>query len=229
MNKRPFTLIEILTVIVIITILLGLVMGGASVATKMARKNRCKAQLTALEIILEQYYSDWGFFPEADTVLELNSWATWYYLHLRKTPALKNPPAYNVPFLQEDFIDNTLLKLATVTDTNALSVAPVLDPVVGTDEVYEGTTYTTPAYHDYFVDSTSGDPYYFVDPYGQPFYYQSPGTMNNEKFDLWSKGNDQEHGEAGVNDDSQNATDDAGDARSINAKFSDDINNWTQN
>ena len=176
MNKRHFTIIELLASMVIIMILVGLVMGGASVASKMARKNRCKAQITALEVILEQYHSDWDFYPEVyhyDSALT----ATWW------SENLKSPDG-------DDYIDNTMLGLET--------------------------------------DSTYG----YVDPYGQPFYFQSEELtpvavvemMNPEKFDLWSKGQDNEHGEA--DGDPVNLPQAA---KTGSARFSDDINNWTQN
>ncbi len=76
-------------------------------------------------------------------------------------------------------------------------------------------------------DATFG----YVDPYGNPFYYQEGnqpniGMMNVGKFDLWSTGRDGAHGEAGVDDDGINGVDDAGDARTANAKDSDDLTNW---
>ncbi len=70
--------------------------------------------------------------------------------------------------------------------------------------------------------------YGYVDPYGMPFYFQNPGRMNPQKFDFWSMGRDQKHGEAGVDDDGNLTVDDYLDAQTINARDSDDINNWSQ-
>ncbi|OGV70213.1 MAG: hypothetical protein A3K19_16545 [Lentisphaerae bacterium RIFOXYB12_FULL_65_16] len=81
--------------------------------------------------------------------------------------------------------------------------------------------------------STTGKPYLegydparFKDGWGNRFWYQCPGTMNPEKFDLWSMGRDGAHGKKGVNDNTTSPTDDAADAPCTAADSSDDIANW---
>jgi hypothetical protein len=84
----------------------------------------------------------------------------------------------------------------------------------------------------------------FMDAWGKPFYYQCPGTMNPEKYDLWSTGLDQKMGVIGIDDNNDGTyidftttqffpseTDspfipDYGDAQTPNAQDSDDITNW---
>ncbi len=186
MKIKHFTLIEILSSMVIIMILVGLVFGGASVATRFAKKNKCKAQITALEVIFEQYKTDWYFYPEANEN-EIELTPAWWVENLLDPDG-------------KSYIDNTQLGLNEV--------------IVGGNTGY-------------------------VDPYGNPFYYHSidlsplPATplklMNPEKFDLWSKGYDREHGEAGVDDDGNSTSDDSFDAKISSAEYSDDITNWSDN
>jgi hypothetical protein len=76
--------------------------------------------------------------------------------------------------------------------------------------------------------SSNGRPYMegylmgdYVDAWGQPFYYQCPGTMNPEKYDLWSTGQDLKMGNSGESGDLNYS-----DAQTPNAQDSDDITNW---
>ena len=210
MKRHTFTLIELLTAMVIIVVLAGMIMGASSVANRISKKRNAQAQINAIEIILEQYKADWGFYPESNGVLELGSWEAWYLLHLREP---KSPPSQE-KFEQKIYIDLFDGSFKTKVDEDALSSPPTLVPA-------------TPAYHNYFVGAKG--PVYIVDPYLQPYYYQNPGIMNPEKFDLWSKGQDREHGDAGVDDDGDGTTDNSSDAPSMSAQNSDDVTNWRTN
>lgn len=67
-------------------------------------------------------------------------------------------------------------------------------------------------------DTDGGD---CLDAFDEPIYYKCPGEMNTSSVDIWSKGYDQEHGEAGSGDDiadAQTASED-----------NDDICNWKRN
>ena len=81
----------------------------------------------------------------------------------------------------------------------------------------------------YPADGNDDDDNTYLDGFGEPFYYEYPGTMNPEAYDLWSKGTDGNHGVSGVNDDSAGSTDDEGDAQTADADDSDDIANWKRN
>ena len=211
MKRHLFTLVELLAAMVIIVILAGLLLAASSTVNKLSKKRAAQSMVSALEIVLEQYKSDWGFYPESkDDVLELGSWENWHYLHLRKPATDNEDVCYQKIYV--DLFDGTFE--TKVDTTNPTVPAPCVPPV-------------SDNYQSYFVKS--GDPLYIVDPYGQPFYYENPGVMNPEKFDLWSKGRDGEHGEAGVDDDGDGTTDNANDASAYNALESDDIGNWGTN
>lgn len=164
MHKRHFTILEILAALAIVMILMGLVMGGAGVASRMAKASRCRSQIAALETVLEQYRVNWGFYPEADSLTAAMALTSAWFNSLNTTG---NKP----------LIDNT--QIGFITDTT----------------------------------------YGYLDPYGQPFYYQIPGIMNSGKFDLWSKGRDLKHGDNGTS---------PANAQSVSAKNSDDVTNWSR-
>lgn len=62
-----FTLIEILTVIVIIMILAGLVVGAAKYAQTKAARSRAQAEIATMETALESYKNDNGAYPLSTT------------------------------------------------------------------------------------------------------------------------------------------------------------------
>ena len=170
MRKRTFTLVELLAVISIIAILTAMIVGAATLASRKASESKTKSLLEQMQIALDQFQQDWGYFPPQATAGPLQ-WD------------------------EEKF-----------KDTNGKLL---LD--------------------NYPADADSNDNNAYEDAWGNPFWYQCPGTMNEESFDLWSCGRDHAHGVAGVNDNGAGATDDAADAQHIDADNSDDITNWKRN
>ena len=65
MKKNAFTLIELLVVIAIITILAGMVVGGAQQARKRGAVTKTKAQLATIETAISMYEVDMGMYPES--------------------------------------------------------------------------------------------------------------------------------------------------------------------
>jgi len=63
MNRKTFTLIEILTVIGIIAVLAALLVGGASFASRASAEAKTRSLLKQMEIALEAYFQDRGFYP----------------------------------------------------------------------------------------------------------------------------------------------------------------------
>jgi general secretion pathway protein G len=62
-RRQNFTIIEILTVIVIISILTAIVLGVTHYATTKAHRTRTETRLTALELALEDCLQDRGYYP----------------------------------------------------------------------------------------------------------------------------------------------------------------------
>src|SRR5271169_4478786 len=63
-SEAGFTLIELLTVIGIIGILAGFLLGVGSYAYKKAKYNRVKAEIAAMENGLENFKNDNGYYPQ---------------------------------------------------------------------------------------------------------------------------------------------------------------------
>lgn len=153
---RRFTIIELLTTMVVCIILLGVVLAGVSSATRRADEAKAKAQLATFVSALEQHNTDLGFYPPQSS-------PTWQ-------------------------IDIAFMTSKT-SQTNRLgNYLNIEDPPFNGSE---------------------------LDPWGNSWYYKSPGTVNTLTFDLASLGLDTAAGDAGnIYSATQGAID------------SDDITNW---
>lgn len=60
-----FTLIELLTVVAVIAVLAGLVLGGAGAVRQRAARGQAKVEVGALEAALTRYQMDMGMYPLA--------------------------------------------------------------------------------------------------------------------------------------------------------------------
>jgi type II secretion system protein G len=156
--RAPFTLVELLTVMAIIGVIMGLIVGGATMASRKSSEGKTRSLLHQMELALEQYRQDQGYFPQQ---------------------ASPGPLQW----------DESVFKNA------------------------QGRLYLD----GYPADSDDNDNNEYRDAWGKAFFYQCPGTMNSEAYDLWSKGHDQKHGNHGSS---------PSDAQASSASNSDDIANW---
>jgi type II secretory pathway pseudopilin PulG len=62
-RHHPFTLIELLASIAIITLLAGLIIGGVSAGMRKASESRTRSRMQQIVLALEQYRQDWGYYP----------------------------------------------------------------------------------------------------------------------------------------------------------------------
>ena len=158
---RPFSLVELLMVMVIIAILAGLVIGGSSVIQRKSGEAKTKSRLQRIIVALQQYQRDEGYFPP------------------------QSPPAQVGTVLGADFAN------------------------------------------EYLEEGTAAQAY--RDAWGNPFYYEAPGSVNTESFDLWSYGYDEEPGFKGEDDDGAGGADNGpAESQADAARQSDDITNWKQ-
>ncbi len=66
-KTRRFTLIELLTVMAIIFVLAGLVMGVSGVVSRNMHEARTKARMEAMMMALQEHYQDRGYYPQLTT------------------------------------------------------------------------------------------------------------------------------------------------------------------
>jgi|SRR5579871_2317101 len=131
-GKLAFTLVELLTVIAIIGILAGLIVGASKYAVTKSKRSSAAGRIAALEAALEDYKADNGGYP---------------------------PQIFS----------------AGAGRTKALYAA--LSPTSG---------------KRYFTAFTSKENISdeIFDPFGNEYYYVSPGKVNTATFDLYSAGPD---------------------------------------
>lgn len=68
MRKRSFTLVELLTVVAIIAVLVGIVLGLMGHATRKASDAKTQSLIKQLSAALESYKAKYGYYPQRTTV-----------------------------------------------------------------------------------------------------------------------------------------------------------------
>jgi len=81
-KKKGFTLVELLTVLAIITLLVGLLLPSLSMVRRTARETKQRAMLTAIDSALTVFRNDYGDYPPSDG---------WIY---REPPGVSEPIPY---------------------------------------------------------------------------------------------------------------------------------------
>ncbi len=70
-EKSGFTLVEMLTVLFIVSILLGIVLGSARYATQTSRISRAESDLQALADALDRFHLVFGEYPDVESATNL--------------------------------------------------------------------------------------------------------------------------------------------------------------
>jgi type II secretory pathway pseudopilin PulG len=65
-NRKAFTIVELLTSIVIIALLLGILLPSITMVRRMAKETAQKAQFTTIDMALEAFKQDYGDYPPSD-------------------------------------------------------------------------------------------------------------------------------------------------------------------
>ncbi len=162
-GRTAFSLIELMTVIAIIVILAGLIVGGLGFANERQAKEKCKVQIALLSKGIEAYKLDMGTYPGIDpNTIVSGDVSEQLYQALFKD-------GY-------DYILNP-----TGTSTKATKIyTPELDPKTSK----QGWVAVSPP--------TAAMPVSLkiVDPWGHNYLYRKGTNAQNPDFDLWSMGKD---------------------------------------
>lgn len=114
-KKVFFTLTEVLVTIAIIAFLIGISIGGMSVAVRIASDAKCKAMIKKFEIAAESYRSKMGYYPQ--------EWdRTTYYFYMDSNASSAPTPNFN------DFFPVQDSELRTVTGTFSITRGRLSDP-----------------------------------------------------------------------------------------------------
>ncbi len=172
LSSPGFTLLELLTVVAIIIVLAGLILGGMGYAQQKAASSRAEAEIAAFSAALESYKVDNGDYPRV--LLQANGTPA--------SPAVTsddaNPITTPIPTKPRSLIlyqalsgDLPLTMAATSTARQYMEFKK---------DMLETASAGSPA-----VTSVTA----LLDPFGNPYGYSTnpaPAARNNPTFDLWS-------------------------------------------
>ncbi len=72
-NRRAFTLVELITVVIIIAVLLGILLPSIAMVRAKAKETAEKAQLNAISMALEAFKQDYGDYPPSAVSYQTSS------------------------------------------------------------------------------------------------------------------------------------------------------------
>jgi len=112
-HHKAFALIELLTVVAILSILVALLLPAVQAAREASRRVQCQNNLKQLGIASQSYAGLHGCFPPAVTMIRNKRYGGYFSIEVHLLPFLENTPTYNS-------INFTL----GTWPTNALGVTP---------------------------------------------------------------------------------------------------------
>lgn len=131
MNKKAFTLVELLVVIAVIGILIALLLPAVQAAREAARRTQCKNHLKQLGLALHNHHDTYGFFPINQTAAGAGAGgaceAGYYSWHARVLPFIEQTPLYDSIDFSVNMSDNCSSGVyINATHTNAAAAATVV-------------------------------------------------------------------------------------------------------
>jgi prepilin-type N-terminal cleavage/methylation domain-containing protein len=165
-----FTLVELLVVIVIIGILAGITFSGANYLLSSQDEKQAKSHIGALTLALEQYKSEMGGYPRTNLISnEEDTFECGAFL-LRSLAGLvdRNGDLLDQEDLRKSFLPGDSLILGIQKGNR--------------NEIF------LPEEKDW--DPNSGETFFPMDPWNEPYVYQFPRRDGHKGFLLFSKGAD---------------------------------------
>jgi len=173
-SNKGFSMVELLVVIAVIAVLAALVLGGASYMHKKAIDVRCRAEFATLELAIETYKSDHGYYPRE-------------YSGRPQPPAgssLADIIAWNNDNLKKKYTSSTLAR-ALVQNASTLALNDYKKAYL-----YHGKDITLSGISK-FVDVGGAmkqiggtGAYRLLNPNGSEYVYDCPGANNWGHYDL---------------------------------------------
>ena len=167
-----FTLVELLVVILIIGILAGITFTGADYLLGAQDEKQAKSHIEAISLALDQYKSETGDYPRTDLIPGGdNIFKCGEFLIM----ALNGKVDRNGDILDEDERKKSFL--------------PGDSLIMGKQEGNRNEIFI-PEEKDW--EAGSGETFFPMDPWNEPFIYQYPRKDGHQGFLLFSKGSDGE-------------------------------------
>ncbi|MCX7887134.1 MAG: type II secretion system GspH family protein [Verrucomicrobiae bacterium] len=181
---KAFSLIELLTVVAIIAILAGLVLGGMTYMQNKAMEARCRAHFELVQMAIEAYKADHGHYP-------------------LPPPGSSRPPDGSS---LQDFInwrnDNLKTNGAATLYRALVYHSSYNNPPkndFGKAYLYDGQNAWTSGQNKFMVDEqgrivqsgragAQAGAYRLANPNGNVYEYRCPGVYNKGGYDLWTYG-----------------------------------------
>jgi prepilin-type N-terminal cleavage/methylation domain-containing protein len=176
-----FTLVELLTVMVVIVVLAGLVVSGATYAQKKSAMERARAEIQAMSVALESYKIDNGDYPRTDSKGDAVTDA----LDAQKAPKLDDYKAASL-----------VLYTALSGDADLNGQGGDVDKTTGEkNKVYFEFNPNMLNPKPVSGSKTTNPVAFLSDPFGNPYGYSTANSVNsgagyNPTFDLWSTAGD---------------------------------------
>ena len=161
MNKRRFTLVEVLVACGIIALLAGIGFAGYRFALNSSRESATKSTVYQLATALETCYNKYGFYPSAAAGSEI-------------VFTFESDKLTQVKF------GDTMLKVPKTSDDKK--------KIEGKYTTLLANTLDLESIRN--SSSVSGNDHTVTDSWGNKIYYCFPGKVNKTKFDLVSAGAD---------------------------------------
>jgi type II secretory pathway pseudopilin PulG len=122
--RRGVTLIELLTIVGILSLLIALTLPAVQSVRESARRLQCSQNLRQIGLALHSYHNTYGCFPIGATSTDRSPWLDFYSPHVRLLPYLDQSTLYAA----------TNFSFSTIPpETPGMSVIPA--PYLGLDDI----------------------------------------------------------------------------------------------